>query len=281
MTMSKDTNRSEVLISVIMGIFNCESTLDEAIKSILNQSETRWELIMCDDGSSDQTYDIAAKYKKQYPEKIILLKNEYNLGLNKTLNKCLTIARGKYIARMDGDDVCSCNRFEEELKILETKPYISIVSSDMEYFDETGVWGYISHPTYPNNYDFLVGTPFCHAPCMVRKEAYDVVGGYSVGERLLRVEDYHLWFKMYMAGFKGENIHKPLYQMRDDRNAYNRRKFKYRINEAYVKYCIIKEMKFPMWNYIYALRPIFVGFIPSRLYDILHKKKLHKQINDK
>ena len=76
-----------------MGIFNCESTLEDAIKSILNQSETRWELIMCDDGSNDQTYDIAAKYEEKYPEKIIILKNENNLGLNKTLNKCLAIAR--------------------------------------------------------------------------------------------------------------------------------------------------------------------------------------------
>lgn len=268
-------------ISVIMGIYNCEETLPEAIESILKQTVSDWELIMCDDGSSDETYYIAAKYKEKYPEKIILLKNEYNLGLNKTLNKCLTVASGKYIARMDGDDICYRNRFEEELKILETKPEIAIVSSDMEYFDETGIWGYISHPQTPKKFDFLMGTPFCHAPCMVRKEAYDTVGGYSVGERLLRVEDYHLWFKMYMAGFKGENIHKALYQMRDDRNAYDRRKFKYRINEAYVKCCIVKEMKFPIWGYIYVLRPIVVGLIPNGLYDVLHKKKLDKQINNK
>lgn len=279
--MDKGVYGSDVIISVIMGIFNCESTLEDAIKSILNQSETRWELIMCDDGSNDQTYDIAAKYEEKYPEKIIILKNENNLGLNKTLNKCLAIARGKYIARMDGDDICSYNRFEEELKVLEKKPDIAIVSSDMEYFDETGVWGYISHPRNPKKIDFLKGTPFCHAPCMVRKEAYDAVGGYSAGERLLRVEDYHLWFKMYMAGFKGENIHKPLYKMRDDRNAYKRRKFKYRINEAYVKCCIVKEMKFPIWYYVYALRPILVGLIPNWLYDVLHKNKLDKQINNK
>lgn len=184
------SNNSEILISVIMGIYNCEDTLEEAVMSIINQTETRWELIMCDDGSTDGTYDIALKYQKTNPEKFKLLKNKKNLGLNETLNRCLSVAKGKYIARMDGDDICSSERFKEELKVLENEPDIAIVSTDMEYFDETGTWGYIEHPTYPENKDFLSGTPFCHAPCMVRKEAYDKVGGYSVDKKLLRVEDY-------------------------------------------------------------------------------------------
>lgn len=264
-----------VIVSVIMGIYNCASTLPDAIESILSQSFKDWELIMCDDGSNDQTYEIALKYQQIFPDKIIVLKNDYNIGLNATLNKCLSVAKGKYIARMDGDDICVNDRFEKELEVLEQKTEISIVSCDMEYFDETGKWGYISNPTYPTRKDFLVGTPFCHAPCMVRKEAYDAVNGYSVDKRLLRVEDYHLWFKMYLAGYRGENIHMPLYQMRDDRNAYNRRKFKYRLNEAYVKSCIVKEFKFPFWMYIYVLRPIVVGVLPNWLYDILHKTKLN------
>ena len=64
-----------------------------------------WELIMCDDGSTDHTYAIAEKYKNAYPEKIQLLKNPSNKGLNYTLNRCLEVAKGEYIARMDGDDV--------------------------------------------------------------------------------------------------------------------------------------------------------------------------------
>ena len=67
---------------------------------------------------------------------------------------------------------------------------------------------------------------FCHAPCMVKREAYMKVKGYSVSDKLLRVEDYHLWIKMYKCGYRGKNIHKCLYQMRDDRNAYSRRSLK-------------------------------------------------------
>lgn len=76
-------------VSVIMGIYNCEQTLKESIESILNQSYQDFELIMCDDGSKDNTYEIAKQYEDKYPQKIILLKNKTNKGLNYTLNKCL------------------------------------------------------------------------------------------------------------------------------------------------------------------------------------------------
>lgn len=264
------------MISVIMGIYNCAGTLPEAIESIIKQTYANWELIMCDDGSMDDTYAIAEKYKDRYPSKIIILKNGKNKGLNYTLNRCLQIARGEYIARMDGDDVCLPDRFEIELKVFDEEPGISIVSTDMGYFDDSGVWGSISHPDYPVPKDFLAGSPFCHAPCLVKKEAFDKVGGYTEDKKLLRVEDYHLWLKMYCKGYKGKNIHKQLYLMRDDRDAYNRRKFKYRLNEAYVRILVVRELKLPITGYIYALRPIIVGLLPPKLYDCLHKWNLRK-----
>lgn len=263
-----------VTISVIMGIYNCASTLPDAIDSIIKQTFNDWELIMCDDGSEDNTIEIALKYVAKYPNKIIVLKNEKNLGLNATLNKCLNVAKGKYIARMDGDDICNPKRFEKEVAVLESEKDIAIVSSDMDYFDDSGTWGKLSHPEYPKDKDFLSGSPFCHAPCMVRREAYLAVNGYSVETRLLRVEDYHLWYKMYKMGFYGKNIHQVLYSMRDDEHAYNRRKFKYRINEAYVRYLAVKNLNIPVWGYICVLRPIVVGLMPDILYDKLHKWNL-------
>ena len=81
-------------ISVIMGIYNCAKTLPVAIESILQQTFTDWELIMCDDGSKDDTYVVAEKYCNKFPSKIILLKNSENKGLNYTLNRCLQVAHG-------------------------------------------------------------------------------------------------------------------------------------------------------------------------------------------
>ncbi len=264
-------------ISVIMGICNCADTLPYAIDSILNQTVRDWELILCDDGSADATFQVAQTYAVRYPGQILLMKNERNMGLNHTLNRCLSQARGAYIARMDGDDLCHPSRFARELEVLEREPEVAIVSTAMTFFDETGEWGKICHSEYPQNRDFLHGSPFCHAPCMVRREAYLAVDGYTEEKRLLRVEDYHLWLKMYGAGYRGKNIQEPLYQMRDDRNAYGRRKFRYRLNEAYVRALVVKELKLPLWGYVYCLRPVLVGLLPRGVYDMLHKRKLHSQ----
>lgn len=263
-------------ISVIMGVYNCESTIKQSIECIINQTESNWELIICDDGSIDNTFDIVQKYSKVYPNKIIALSNDCNKGLNYSLNRCLKIAKGSYIARMDGDDLCSPNRFEEELNILENNPDIAIVSTGMEYFDETGVWGRYIPKQFPETKDFVNGTPFCHAPCMVRKEAYLNVQGYTVDDKLLRVEDYHLWIKMYAAGYKGMNIQKALYQMRDDRNAYRRRKFRFRLNESCVRCYAIKQLNLSKIYYIYTLVPIVKGIIPEFAYKFIHKFHLRK-----
>ena len=122
-----------ITVSVIMGIYNCAETLGEAIDSIVHQTYTDWELIMCDDGSKDNTLEVALQYQEQYPDKIVVLKNEKNLGLNATLNKCLQVARGNYIARMDGDDICSPDRFQKEIDVLEHEPNIAIVSTEMNF----------------------------------------------------------------------------------------------------------------------------------------------------
>ena len=257
-----------------MGIYNCGSTLGEAIDCILNQTYKNWELIMCDDGSSDNTYEIAKGYADKYPDKIVLIKNGNNLGLNATLNNCLKEARGEFIARMDGDDLCAADRFAKETAVLNAHPEFAIVSSDMEYFDTEGVFGRSHCKTYPEPGDFVYKTPFCHAPCMVRKEAYDAVGGYSDDKKLLRAEDYHLWIKMYSKGYRGCNINEPLYSMRDDRNAVSRRRFKYRINEAYVKLLAVRELKLRKYMVVYAAKPLIVGLLPTGIYKMLHKRRL-------
>lgn len=259
-------------ISVIIGIYNCASTLQEALDSLYAQTFQDFEIILCEDGSSDNTYQIAVENARIH-KNIVLLQNETNQGLNYTLNRCLSVAKGKYIARMDGDDISLPTRFEKEYKFLETHPEYAIVSTPMKYFDESGVFriGKINRPE-PRLKDFVKGTPFCHAPCMVRKEAYEAVGGYSVSDKLLRVEDYHLWIKMYQKGFKGYRLSEALYMMRDDRNAIIRRTLKSRINEAYVKYLACRYLRLPIYSYIYCFRPLIVWLMPQAIYKMFHRK---------
>lgn len=261
------------MISVLMGIYNCEKTLGEAIDCILAQTVTDWQLILCEDGSRDGTWAVAEGYRQKYPDKIILLKNEKNMGLNHTLNRCLAEAKGEYIARMDGDDRCDPDRFEKQLAVLESRPEIALCATPIRLFDDGGVWGQTTPVPVPQKKDFIRGTPFSHGTVMARTAAFRAVGGYGEAERLLRVEDYHLWVKLYEAGFRGVNMAQPLYDLRDDRNAAVRRSFRARKNESYVMRLAVKKLGLPKWQMIYSLRPLILGLMPTGLYRMLHKKK--------
>lgn len=158
-------------ISIIMGIYNCEKTISESIESIINQTYENWELIMCDDNSSDNTLKIAQKYECIYPDKIKVIKNEFNISLAPTLNKCLQFATGEYIARQDGDDLSLSNRLEVQLDFLEKNQEYDLVGSQMISFDKNGDKGIrgVNVPV-PNKFTMVKGTAFCHATILARKK---------------------------------------------------------------------------------------------------------------
>ena len=255
-----------------MGIFNCASYLQDALDSLYAQTFQDFEIILCDDGSSDNTYEIAEANLIVH-NNIVLLKNDRNYGLNETLNRCLKVAQGEYIARMDGDDISLPTRFQTEVDFLDTHPEYAFVTTPMVYFDENGVFKTGTGGSEPKLTDFPKFSPFCHAPCMVRREAYEAVGGYTVADNLLREEDYHLWIKMYAKGFRGYTLAEPLYMMRDDRNAAKRRNFKARKNEAYVKHLAVKMLGLPFYYNIYCLVPLIKGVMPNWMYYKLYKMR--------
>ena len=95
-----------------MGIYNCASTLQEALDSLYAQTYQDFEIILCEDGSKDNTYEIALENQKQH-DNIVLLRNPHNMGLNQTLNNCLAVAKGEYIAFVDSDDWISVHYIEQ------------------------------------------------------------------------------------------------------------------------------------------------------------------------
>lgn len=255
-----------------MGIYNCSSTMEQAVASVQNQTYTNWELILCDDGSSDNTYEVAQALAAK-DSRIVLLRNDKNLGLNATLNRCLAAATGEYIARMDGDDDCVPERFERQLDLLEHHPEFQITSCPMKLFDETGEWGQTTVPEYPSPEDVVSGTPISHAAVMLRKECMDAVGGYTVNKRMLRVEDVNLWIKLYAAGYRCHNIQEPLYRMRNDQNALNRRKYIYRVNSTYVRLQGCKLLRLGLKSYLKAFIPMINGLVPARLRQAIRKNQ--------
>ena len=270
-------NRKSPLISVLMGVYNCASTVEEAVQSIIDQTITDWELIICDDGSADNTYEVV-KALAEKEKRIVLIRNEGNMGLAPTLNNCLRIARGTYTARMDGDDICAPDRFEKELAVLEADPDCTVVSCDMLSYDEGGVYGRSCYPEKPTKTDFFRMSPFCHAGCMMRREILQELGGYRESDDVQRFEDYDLWYRLYKAGYYGRNLPEPLYSMRDDRNAFRRRKLKYRVNVTKLTWKIYRDFK-PGVRYLPTIpMPIIKGLIPEFLYTYLRRRKLRRQI---
>lgn len=258
-------------ISVLMGIYNCAPYLVEALDSLYAQTYQDFKIILCEDGSSDDTYQVAKDYAAKH-DNIILVKNEKNMGLNYTLNRCLEYADTEYVARMDGDDISLPTRFEKEIKYLDEHQEFDVVSCPMIYFDESGDFRIGKGRGEIKKEDFINGSPVCHAPCMARTDAFKIVGGYSVDDKLLGVEDYHLWFKLFAAGKKMFVLDVPLYKMRDDRNAMARRTWKRRRNEAYVKYVGFKMIGLPWYKMVYCLRPILIYLMPNFVYNYFHQR---------
>lgn len=254
-------------VSVLMSVYNCEKTVKKSIDSIIAQTFQDWEFVICDDGSSDNSYRLVEKIAREEP-RIILIKNDGNRGLSYSLNHCLEVATGTYCARMDGDDLCDPTRFEKQVEFLDKNPEYAFVSTRMTRFDEQGTYQ-IPEPieSYsPTKKDFIKGSPFCHAPVMIRKSAYDAVNGYRDIPETLTVEDYDLWFRLYGAGFKGYILQEPLYHMFDGRDAAKRRTFKRRLNEAWVRKNGYRILKIPFIYRIYTIKPIVVGLVPQCVY---------------
>lgn len=252
-------------ISVIMGVYNTpKEYIILAIDSILNQSYKDFEFVICNDGCTDDTYSfIKEKYKNE--TKIIWLENKKNEGLAYTLNYCLKEAKGTYIARMDTDDYSYPKRLEKQALVLDTDKTIGVVNSNIDVFDENGIYGERIYNKNITTKDFLYSNPIVHPAVMVRKSAYDLVGGYRDLKKTCRNEDYDLFMRMQCAKVKMYTVQEKLLKFRENKNSYKRRKYRYRINEYQIKVENFRKMGLLPKYYIFCLKPLIVGLIPNKL----------------
>lgn len=215
-------------ISVIMSVYNCEDTLRDAIDSILAQTYQNWEFIICNDCSTDSTFEICKEYAALYPDKFVLIENDTNRKLAYSLNHCLSVATGTYIARMDGDDRSHPDRFEKQVAYLVEHPDIDLVGCAAQRFNDNGLADIYYMDEEPGKYSMRKKPPFGHAMILTYKRVYDALGGYTVLPRTERGQDYDLFFRFFHHGFRGVNLQEALYDVREDENAIRRRTFKVR-----------------------------------------------------
>lgn len=260
-------------VSIIMGIYNCEDTLAESIESIIDQTYIYWELIICDDCSNDNTLEVAEKYSDRYPDKIKLLKNEKNLTLGPTLNKCLEYASGEYIARQDADDISHKERLEKQIDFFRNDKEYSLVGTSMITFDEKAETGNRRTTEIPEAKDMMYGSVFAHATIMIKADCIKKLEGYSNNLNRRGVEDYDLWFRFFEKGYKGYNMQESLYYVREDSEAYKRKNYKRRKNEILTMLDGRKVLGLDFKYSLCIIKPLIALLTPNWMLMKYHKSK--------
>ncbi|WP_063650743.1 glycosyltransferase [Aliivibrio fischeri] len=187
-----------VKVSWVLPVYNAEKYLHKTIDSILRQTFINWELIIINDGSTDNSLEIIKSFKD---DRIKVVSRE-NKGLSKSLNEGVELALGEYIARIDSDDINEINRLELQVAFLDSNPDYILVASNVSYINEKGVEYRFS--TLPSSHRAIknklkVDNCIFHPTVLVRKKALIKSGGYN-NEIGCYWEDYHLWLKLIDFG---------------------------------------------------------------------------------
>lgn len=261
------------LISVLMGTFNeSRQYVAQAVRSIRRQTFRDFEFLICDDGSKPEFYRWLQEYCSQ-DARIKLIRNEKNCGLAQVLNRCLKLATGAYIARMDADDISSVKRLEKQAVFLHQHREYAFVGCNVYLVDDQGVWGIRRLEQIPKKESFLSTSPFVHPAVMFRQGILTKLHGYCQSPKVLRTEDYELFMRLYAAGYQGYNLQEPLLAYREERKAYQKRQYHYRLNECRVRYHGFLQLGILKGNLRYVVKPLAVGVVPAGIMRLMRVKK--------
>ena len=218
-------------ISVIMSAYNAEKYIKEAIDSILNQTFKDFEFIIIDDGSSDSTKNIILSYKDS---RIRFIENKSNIGLTKSLNKGLKVAKGEYIARVDVDDPSMLERFEKQVGFLDIHKNTAVVGSWIQVInEESGKTHVLKNSCNPAiiKWTHIFKNQIAHSSAFFRKKIVEEVGYYK--EEYRHAQDFDLWFRISRK-YKMANIPEPLIKYRIHAKSISRTPKTYKIQKRLV-----------------------------------------------
>ena len=201
------------VVSIGMPVRNCQATLQSALKSVLAQTYSDWELLLIDDGSSDESLEIA----KRFSDPRIKIHSDGKFrGLIARLNQAIDRSQGKYFARMDGDDVAYPERLEQQVRFLEKKPEIDLVGAWMMVFSSSGAA--LGKRTEPELHDTICRRPFSRLrvshPTFVGRIEWFRRYGYS--QQAIRCEDQDLLLRSYRYS-RFSNLPEVLHGYREDK----------------------------------------------------------------
>lgn len=262
---------SNPLVSVIMPAYNAAKYVGQAVESILNQTYKKFEFIIVDDASTYSTLSILKGFRKK-DKRIILIQNKNNLGVTKSLNKAIELAKGKYIIRMDADDWSYPQRFQLQIDLMETHPNVVVSGSYVEVCDSKLKAKYIRKyhldDTNIRKHIFRY-SPFAHPATIwktnvLKKERYN--------ETITTCQDYELYFRVGKIG-KFMNLDKPLLKLRMHKDSVsvvqNDLQWK---NTVLIRFNAVLMLGYPMSNFdkIYSfLQELCIVLLPVKLRFIL------------
>ncbi|MDS7594769.1 glycosyltransferase family A protein [Agrobacterium tumefaciens] len=187
--------QSSPKVSVILPVYNGAELLNDAIQSVLSQTMGDFELIVLDDGSTDNTWELL----QTLSDPRIRAYHHDNMGLPATLNRGISLAIGHYIARLDHDDLMMPLRLDTQARYLDANPTIALLGTAAQiYVGSQPTERYHRHPSSSKalKLRLLFDNPFVHASIMFRREAIVAIGGYCTDKSRLPPEDYELWSRI-------------------------------------------------------------------------------------
>ena len=207
------------VVSIVMPVRNAAATLHECIDSIQRQQFTDYEVIVIDDGSSDDS----AQQLRQWAVRDARVRpvSQASLGIVAALNNGLQLARGRYVARMDADDVMHPARLQEQVRYLEQHPQVALLATQVELFPTRQIQaGYAEYVRWQNRClshhdiadEMYVESPLAHPSVMFRREAIAALGGYREGDF---PEDYDLWLRMLQHQYRMAKLPRALLHWRE------------------------------------------------------------------
>lgn len=246
------------VISVIMPVYNAEKYLGEAIQSILDQTFRDLEFIIINDGSTDKSLNIINGYARK-DDRVVVIDRE-NRGIVATLNEGIESAKGKYIARMDADDISLPIRLEKQLELM-GKENLDICGSHYFLINNNGdINGLNLTPLSHETCFITLGSkvPFAHPSVMIRKD-YLLNNDLKYGQSEYKIaEDFDLWMRMYEKGARFGSVNEVLFKYRIIENSLSKR-----LNKG-----ILKDSK--------KMRKIFLDKNRSKLISIALKMDVSK-----
>lgn len=257
-----------------MSVYNPQNygILCKAVNSILMQSEQRLEFIICDDGSEKGTGEILRKLAEKDP-RIRLIFLRQNKGIAAGLNACIAESCGRYIARMDADDISAPDRLEKQMKFLDSHSQYAFVGCSAKILEGGKITGNRRMPLCPEKEDFLKYSPYIHPSVMFRKEALEIAGGYRETPEVRRCEDYDLFMRLHVLQCYGYNLQEELFFYREDASSFRKRTLRCRMDEYRLRKKGFRKLGLTgCQTQLQVYRPVLGGILPAGFTALMKRK---------